>query len=177
MTEIADRYRRLADRFTHVVESVSDEEWANPSPCEEWSARDVLEHVVESEWGFLERFGFAPADTEPSWPLVRDTMQAVLEDPERAGTEYEGFFGPTTVAETVDGFFSFDLLVHAWDIARAVGLSEHEEMEEAEVERYLEMLRARGDAVRGPGVFGPPLEVDDSADLKTRFLAFTGRRS
>lgn len=176
MAEIADRYRQLAALFTELVEAVPGDRWSEPSPCEGWNAGDVLEHVISSEFGFLERFGSAPAGVGPSWPEVRDSMQEVLDDPERADTVYDGFFGPTTFAETVDGFFSFDLLVHGWDIARAVGFDHHEDMPEDLVERYFEVIRSRGEAVRGPGVFGPPLEVDGDAPLRTRFLAFLGRR-
>ena len=174
MTEIAARYRKLADRFTRLVEAVPDDRWDEPSPCEGWSARDVLDHVVSSELAHLERFGFGPDAHD--WPAVRDAMQAALDDPERAATPYESFFGPTTFAETVDGFYSFDLLVHGWDIARAVGFDHHEDLPEPEVEHYFAVIRSRGEAVRGPGVFGPPLEVDDEAPLRTRFLAFLGRR-
>lgn len=176
MSETADRYRQLAARFSYLVEAVPEEGWSQPSPCEGWSAGDVLDHVISSELGFLERFGVAPEGDDPSWAEVRDAMQDVLDDPGRADTAYDGFFGPTTFAETVDGFYSFDLLVHGWDIARAVGFDHHEDMPEDLVERYFEVIRSRGEAVRGPGVFGPPLEVDDDAPLRTRFLAFLGRR-
>jgi hypothetical protein len=49
-------------------------------------------------------------------------------------------------------------------------------MQEGEVEHYFAVIRSRGEAVRGPGAFGPPIEVDDNAPLRTRFLAFLGRR-
>jgi uncharacterized protein (TIGR03086 family) len=174
MSEIAARYRKLADRFTRLVEAVPEDRWDAASPCEGWSALDVFDHVVTSELAHLERFGFAP-ETH-SWPAVRDAMQAALDDPDRADTAYESFFGPSTFAETVDGFYTFDLLVHGWDIARAVGFDHHEEMPEEEVEHYFAVIRSRGEAVRSPGVFGSPVEVDEEAPLRTRFLAFLGRR-
>ena len=34
MGEIADRYRRVADRFTERAREVPDGAWDNPSPCE-----------------------------------------------------------------------------------------------------------------------------------------------
>src|SRR5690606_27898100 len=86
MSETADRYRQLAARFSYLVEAVPEEGWSQPSPCEGWSAGDVLDHVISSELGFLERFGVAPEGDDPSWAEVRDAMQDVLDDPGRADT-------------------------------------------------------------------------------------------
>ena len=38
MTEIADRYRTLADAFQAKIAGVGPDGWTNPSPCEEWDA-------------------------------------------------------------------------------------------------------------------------------------------
>jgi len=178
MTDVADRYRRLADRFTTVVGDVPDDAWAADSPCEGWSAREVVGHVVESEAGFLARFDRAPelsGDPLADWPTVRDTMQACLDDPEVAGIEYDGMFGRTTFAATVDQFMCADLVVHAWDVARATGLTQHEAMPAEEVERIHGELHHVGPALRSPGVFGPEVEVPADAPAQDRFLGFIGR--
>jgi uncharacterized protein (TIGR03086 family) len=180
MTEVADRYRRLADRFNAVVDDVPADGWDAPSPCEDWTARQVLEHVVESQHGFLARFVLAPelpaGGPTDQWPAVRDAMLAALDDPATADTEYDGMFGRTTLAETVDGFMSTDLVVHAWDIARATGLEQHEAMPADEVERLDAQLRGMGDAIRSPGAFGPEVPVPDDASHHDRFLGYIGRR-
>lgn len=180
MTAVADRYRLLASRFTAVVDDVPDDGWDAPSPCEGWTARQVLEHVVESQHGFLARFDLAPelAGDHPAqqWPAVRDAMLAALDDPATAGTTYDGMFGPTTLAETVDGFMSADLVVHAWDIARATGLEQHEAMPADEVERLDAQLRGMGDAIRSPGAFGPEVAVPEDASHQDRFLGYIGRQ-
>ena len=181
MNEIADRYRRLAERFTRVVDAVPDGSWSAASPCEGWTARQVLEHVIESEHGFLARFDRAPVTEEDAgvtdrWSAVREAVQASLDDPDVAGTTYEGHFGETTLAETVDGFFSPDLVVHAWDIARAAGLEDLEPMPDDEVARIDTRLRAMGDAIRSPGAFGPEVAVPDDAPAQHRLLGFLGRR-
>lgn len=178
--DAADRYRRLAERFSTVVEAVPEESWDATSPCEGWTARQVLGHVVESEHGFLARFGLAPeltgADATAQWAAVRDAMQSALDDPATASTEYDGMFGRTTLAETVDGFMSADLVVHAWDIARATGLQEHEAMPSEEVERLDAHLRSVGEAIRSPGAFGPEVPVPADAPAQERFLGYIGRR-
>jgi len=180
MTDAAARYRRLAERFTAVVDDVPDDAWGAPSPCEGWTARQVLDHVVESQHGFLARFDLAPEltgdDPRARWATMRDAMLAAVDDPATASTEYDGMFGPTTLAETVDGFMSADLVVHAWDIARATGLEQHEAMPPEEVERLDAQLRGMGDAIRSPGAFGPEVPVPEDAPHQHRFLGFIGRQ-
>ena len=180
MTDFADRYRRNAQRFTDVVRAVPHEGWDATSPCEGWTARQVLEHVVESQHGFLARFDLAPSldgvdDVPDRWDLVRDGIQQGLDDPETAAITYEGMFGETTFADTVDQFMSADLTVHSWDIARATGLSELEAIPDDEVQRLDDRLRPLGDTLRMPGVFGPEVPVPDDAPAQDRLLGFLGR--
>ena len=180
MDAIADRYRRVADRFSSVVDTVPEGSWNASSPCEGWTAREVVGHVVESQHGFLARFDLAPPlegdDPVQQWPAVRDAVQAALDDPGTAATEYDGMFGRTTLAETVDQFMAADLVVHAWDIARATGLDDMEEIPADEVELLDARLRPMGDALRGPGVFGPEVPVPDDASPHERLLGFLGRQ-
>lgn len=176
----ADRYRRLADHFSTVVGAVPADAWDRPSPCEGWTAEQVLGHAADSQHGFLQRFEVAPAidglSTVEQWSAVRDAMQAGLDDPATAATEYDGMFGRTTFAETVDQFMCADLVVHSWDIARATGLQQHEELPGDEVTLLDARLRPMGDALRGPGVFGPEVPVAADASPQDRLLGFLGRQ-
>jgi uncharacterized protein (TIGR03086 family) len=181
MSAIADHYRTLAGNFSDTVDAVPPDRWDDPSPCEEWSARDVVQHVVESEVGMLERVGLAPdpapsGDQSAQWSAIRDLVQDSLDDPVRAQIEYDGFFGRTTLEKTIDTFGCFDLLVHRWDLARATGQTSHEAMPADEVTRALEIARSLGDNLRQSGACGPEVEVADDADEQSRLLAFLGRQ-
>ena len=180
MSEIAARYRRVAAGFTERVEAVPADRWSSASPCEGWDARDVVRHVVDAH-GLFERMvdralGELPSvddDPRAAWAAARDVVQADLEDPEKAGVEYDGFFGRSTFEGAVDRILAGDVLVHTWDLARAAGLDEA--LPDDEVERGLGAFEAMGDAVRGAGVFGPAVEPPPGADAQTRLLCFTGR--
>ncbi len=113
-------------------------------------------------------------DPARAFDAARRIVQASLDDPEVANIEYNGVFGKTTFATGVDGFLSFDLNVHGWDLAQAAGLADR--IDPAEVPRLRREAEAFGEAMRGPGgPFGPAVEAPQGADEQTRLLAFLGR--
>ncbi|MBX9387388.1 TIGR03086 family metal-binding protein [Streptomonospora nanhaiensis] len=180
-TDIGGRYRARAAEFTRRVENVPGDRWDSPSPCAGWSARDVLRHMIDNHrsmpaWGGLEVHLTASVDDDPvgAWHEARDAMQALLDDPAKAAVEYDGYLGRTSVGATVDRFLGIDLVVHAWDLARATG--QDEAMPPGDVAWVHETALALGDSLRGEGVCGPALEVGPSASPQDRLLAYLGRR-
>ena len=181
MSDVPGRYRRLAADLTRTVAQVPAERWSSPSPCTEWTARDVVRHLVEVHGTFLGLVGrsLRPApsvDEDPlaAWTAARDQVQADLDDPARAEESFDGYSGRTTFAEAVDRFVCLDLNVHRWDLARATGLDER--LDPAEVARLSDDVAAFGDALRTDGVCGPAVEPPPAADAQARLLAFLGRR-
>lgn len=182
MSAIADRYHRLAEALTTTVDAVPDDAWSRQSPCEDWTALDVLAHVATTQWEHLDRVGLQPDDVDlpddprQAWSVVRQCFEELLNDPERAGTGYDSYFGKTTFEDSVDKFYSSDMVVHRWDLARAAGLTEHEAMPTGEAEHLLNFYASLGDNARQPTVFGPEVDVADDADPQTRLLGFVGRQ-
>lgn len=180
METIADRYRRRADAFGAKVAAVPADRWSAQSPCEDWKALDVVKHVSETPGMF---FGFVGADFVPPPPVDEDPVAAfestrrqviaALEDPSVAQKEFDGFMGRSTFEQGVDRFLSFDLVVHAWDLAQAAGLDDT--MEPADIAALQEASKQFGDAIRGPGAFGPEVEPPAGADEQAKLLAFLGR--
>jgi uncharacterized protein (TIGR03086 family) len=68
-----------------------------------------------------------------------------------------------------------DHVIHAWDLARAVGADES--LDPELVEWVHAFLAPQADAWRAAGVFAAAVEAPRDADLQTRLLALTGRRS
>jgi uncharacterized protein (TIGR03086 family) len=181
MTEISDRYRKVADAFMQRVEAVPDDAWDRPAPCEGWVARDVVRHLVQTAGFFLGPAGIEVSagpsvDDDPvgAWTATRDTVQAALEDPEVAGTEFDSPMGRTTVEGLIGRFGIGDVLVHTWDLARATGLDETLDAEECE--RLYAVMEPSDELMRKGTAFGPKVEVPDDVDVQTRLIAFTGRR-
>ena len=177
----AERYRVLAGRFTDLLEQVPDDRWDSQSPCEDWTARDVVAHVVESERGFVAGAGEelpagpdAATDPAGAWRATRDGMQALLDDPERADREFEGRSGKGTIGSMVGRFHCVDLVVHGWDLSQAGGVENEVPSDQlAWVRAQVEQL---SDMARSPGAFGPELPEPDGADETTRTMAFLGRQ-
>jgi uncharacterized protein (TIGR03086 family) len=180
VNQAADRYRTLTDEFERRVPLVRPEQWSNPSPCEDWTAGDVVGHVVATHGMMLGLIGRAlseapPVDDGPlaAFQAARADMQTVLDDPELAATEYDGLFGRTQISATVDRFLGMDLVIHGWDLARATGQDEH--LDPAEVERIWTDARELGDNLRQPGICAAPVKIADDAPLQDRVLAYLGR--
>jgi SAM-dependent methyltransferase len=49
MSEVVERYEGLAAQFGERVEAVPDDKWSAAAPCEGWTARDVVKHVIEGQ--------------------------------------------------------------------------------------------------------------------------------
>ncbi len=182
MSEISDRYRRLSTAFADEIAVVPPDGWDLPTPCEGWTVRDLVAHVVETQrmfLGFVGRSaGDAPSagdDPATAWAAARAAVQADLDDPVRAVAEFDGFQGRTTFEAAVDRFLNTDLVLHGWDLARATG--QDETIDAADVARVRAIAEEFGDALRGPGAFGPELEPAPGADEQARLLAFVGRRA
>lgn len=182
MNETADRYRRLAQDMTRTIEGVPADRWSSPTPCQDWDARRLVTHLVETQAQFLGFVGISPDPGPPieqdpvvAWATVRDALQAALDDPATATQEFDGYTGRTTLEQSVNRFLCLDLVVHRWDLARATG--QDERLDPEDVAWAHDMARSFGDMLRMPGVCGPEVAVPGDADPQTKMLAYGGRRA
>lgn len=183
MSEIADRYRRVADRFTARVGEVPQAAWDNPAPCEGWVARDVVRHLVEWIPAFLDSAGAPSLPAGPSvdddpvgaWSTMSDGIQALLDDPVASAAEISHpRAGTHRLDRAIEAFMLGDVVVHTWDLARAAGLDET--LDPDVVHDMLVGMEPMDEMLRASGQYGPKVEVPADADEQTRLIAFTGRR-
>jgi uncharacterized protein (TIGR03086 family) len=114
-------------------------------------------------------------DGDPAavWAAHRAAVLAV--DDEVWHREYAGFFGPTTVGATLAEFYGFDLVVHRWDVGRAVGRDVR--FSDAEMDDAERAVAGFGEHLYGEGICARPVPVPNGADRQTRLLAVLGRSS
>ena len=183
MDHVADQYRRVARSFTELVEGVSLDDWDRPSPCEGWTARDVVGHLAEWVPAFFADAGGPTLSTGPSvdidpvgaWHSLDTGIQDVLDQPALAAREINHQrVGQHRFDEAIGRFVLGDVLVHTWDIGRATG--QDVTLDPAVVHDMLAGMEPLDDVLRSSGQYGPRVEVPADADEQTRLLAFTGRR-
>ena len=180
MTRTAKQYQAALRPLTAVVSAVRPDAWMAPSPCEGWTARDVVAHMIQTQREMLTGHGAdlgdAPdldADPAVAWRHHTDRMLDVVADETLVGRAYDGHFGPTTVGETLEQFYVWDMYVHRWDLARAAGLPA--ELTDAELDRIEQGADSFGEALHMEGICRPRIDVGADADRTTRVLARLGR--
>ena len=174
--------------FSRRLDTVGPDGWPAPSPCAEWTVRDVCDHLVGGN-----RFAvmvLSGADWRSALETVRgsdfsgDPKAAFAESAERqiAAFEAPGALdrtlshpaGPMSGRDFV-GYRVLDLVVHSWDVARGSGGDEWIEQDLAE--RAFGVLSGDGAAAEG-GFFGPGPSgtVGPQAPVQQRLLDLSGRR-
>lgn len=66
-----------------------------------------------------------------------------------------------------------DVLVHTWDLARAVGADDR--LDPGWCEMFFDRLPADLNALAGSGMFAAPVAFEDQADTQAKLLARLGR--
>ncbi len=182
MNDVQDRYRLVASDFDAAVKAASPDKWGAQSPCDQWKARDVVAHVVQGHQAVIAMVrGGEPkplADDEDPKTAWEDSFRAIDEitgDPDVVAMEVDGPVGKMPVGQVIGRFVTMDLLVHTWDLARAVGADEH--LDEDSVRHAYEGLKPMDAMIRRPNFFEAKLDPPAGADLQTEFLYFLGRRA
>lgn len=176
----AEEHREVAAGFTARVRGTRD--WDAPAPVEGWLARDVVRHLVEWFPAFLSagagidlpRSPSVDADPVGAWAVHADAVQELLEDPETPRRVLRNqHIGEVPLDEAVDRFYTADVFMHTWDLARATG--QEETLDPQRCATLLEGMEPLDEVLRQSGQYGPRVPVPDDADVQTRLLAFIGR--
>ena len=175
-----ERHRRIAGDFSDRVRGTAD--WSAPAPVDGWTALDVVRHLVEWFPGFLAMGSDVrlpagpPVDDDPvaAWQVHADGVQAVLDDPASAGRTFSHErTGTMPLPDAVDRFYTSDVFMHTWDLARATG--QDETLDPVFCAELLAGMEPIEDVMRSSGQYGPRVAVPADADVQTRLLGFIGR--
>ncbi len=182
MNSTATLYETAHRPLIAVLDAVPAESWTQPSPCDGWSAGDVVRHLIETQREFLTGhdidLGETPdIDTDPAaaWRDHAKRIDETIGDDSLIATEYDGHFGPTTVGATFEQFYIWDMLVHRWDIAWSVGADAG--LSDPELDRIESGADSFGDALYMDGICRPGIDVSANTDREARLLARLGRRA
>ncbi len=180
MSETAERYGTIAAGFTERLVNVDPEQWSASTPCPDWSVRDLVVHVIDTQRRVMTRFDdVSPVETDPNgdlltqWQAASGAVAEAVGDDTRASTIVGGMFGEQPFESLVGRMVCTDLLVHTWDLARATG--QDERLDPGAVSSAGGFLASIDDAIRVPGGFAEKITPPPQADAQTRFLNFAGR--
>lgn len=181
--------RPAADRMARLLASVPDDALRGPTPSDM-----PLDALVDHVGGFAQAFTAAakkdfgemtstpPAPGAPALEAGwRERMAADLSSMADAWASPDAWEGMTQAGGVdlpgeVAGLVALDeLVIHAWDIARATGQPfDCDEGELRAIEGTVQQFR--GDSTGEiPGLFGPVVPVPEDAPLLDRVLGLTGR--
>ena len=179
----AAEYREVADRFGRLVQGVPDAAtWNRAAPPQGWTARDVVRHLVEWFPSFLQQgsevvLAAGPSvDDDPvgAWDAFSTQVQALLDDPTAADRLFSHpHTGEMPLPQAVAQFFTNDVFLHSWDLARATG--QDETLDPGRCATMLAGMEPWDEVLRTSGQYGPRVEVPEDADAQTKLLAFIGR--
>jgi uncharacterized protein (TIGR03086 family) len=141
----------------------------------------VVEHLVEWFPAFLAGGGVEIPTASVSgdgparaWAEHSAAVQALLDDDARAASSFSHpHAGTHRLDEAVDRFYTADVFMHTWDLARATGGDET--LDPGFAGELLAGMEPIDEMLRASGQYGPRVPVSDDADVVTRLVAFIGR--
>lgn len=156
-----------------MVSGVGDR-WGRASPCTEWDARGVLEHVI----GFHDVLLLRPLDAKPQrpkddpvarWQVTEAAIGGAIGERRDHAVEVPG--GRVIDLADLLPMLTTDVLVHTWDLARATDVPVDLDPELC----ALSLAAADTAALAASGFYAPPVGVPSDAEAQARLVARLGR--
>lgn len=185
-----DIFQNSVSKATTVVKQVRADHLLNSTPNSEWNVRDLLDHMIAIINNFSktlhdnfvmseevtdtdiedEIVDSDPSDISNRWQVAIDMADAAIDesDTEEVILTEHGLISIDDYARQVGA----DLLVHAWDLGKSIGVPVHFDSLIAEAV-YEDVKPNRNE--ENACMYSKPLEVSKEADIQTRLLAFFGR--
>lgn len=175
------------DAVLRLVRSVPAAAWERQSPCSEWSARDVLNHLTSEQlWvphllrgesldEVGDRYDGDVLGDDPVATFERASEEATaaltasITDPQTETVDTT--MGPLEIKEYSKQRI-VDLVVHGWDIAKATATAY--EPDPQAVEKALAYMRPHVEPGGTDGIFDAPVSTSSASRLD-QLLALTGR--
>lgn len=185
--DLLDAHGQAVDVFDRAMHKVGIGDWDSPTPCSEWTVRDLVIHLVgEQLWVPDLLAGKTVAEVGDKFDgdvLEDDPMHVWTESSQAARAAWLRPGALVTVVHLsygdADGAeycwqMTTDLAVHGWDLATALGLSAG--MGDELATAVLGYVEPQADQWQGMSVFGDPVPVPDGADPQSRLVAMLGRQ-
>jgi uncharacterized protein (TIGR03086 family) len=185
--DLPEVHARALDSCRRAVAGVGDDQWDQQSDCEDWTVRELVNHIVTGNyWAAELAAGLSIEDvgdrldgdvlgTDPLRAYDDSSMvaAAAFRAPGAMEAPCAVSYGPVP-GEVYCGHRFLDVLIHGWDVASSTG--QDTTLEPELVEACFEVIEPQMEMLRGSGMFGTPAEVPEGASRQTQLLAVLGRR-
>ncbi|NBM18852.1 TIGR03086 family metal-binding protein [Streptomyces sp. GC420] len=182
------RHAEALDLFTERVHTVGPDQWDAPTPCTDWSVRDLVNHLTAeqlwvprlvTEGATAQEVGDAldgdvlGDDPVDAWDAAAAGSRAAFGAPGALGRTVHLSYGDTP-ASAYCAQMTSDLVVHAWDLSRGIGADER--LPEDLVNLAVREITPYAAELEKSGLFAAPVEPPPGADVQTKLLSLLGRR-
>jgi uncharacterized protein (TIGR03086 family) len=185
-TGTAELHRRALAEFVDRADEIRPDQWGAPTPCAEWDVRALVNHIVNEDRWTVPLFAGTTIDevgssldgdllgTDPIGSLANAVAAATasVAEPGALSRTVHLSFGDTPAEEYAWQLLA-DHLIHAWDLAAAVGADTR--LDPDLVEACASWFAAREPLYRQAGAIGARIPVPANADDQERLLAAFGR--
>ena len=186
-----DLHCRTLLHSVEIVSAIRDDQWDLPTPCTQWTVRQLLAHMIRENRGFAAAAGGETADRSP-WtsPIGTDPRVDYAASAEQVVAAFgaEGVLDGTFWLPLINdsmvfpatqavSFHLLDYLVHGWDVAVSIGrpLAFPDDVVPAVREIADREVRDGPRRHRPGATFAPALPTTATAPVLDQLLAFLGR--
>jgi uncharacterized protein (TIGR03086 family) len=179
--------QQVVPRLGAAISQVEIADLGLPTPCAEWTTRDLLNHIIGGANMFADAFGGAPVsdisgrlpdiigdDPSGAFELAAGRFGAATQQPGAMERVIELPFGPMT-GRTFLRFVAFDLTVHTWDVASVTG-AEVDFPDELLVEITAFAHHVLDAVPRNDLLCADPVPESSGASLLDQLVAYSGRQ-
>ena len=175
------------DEFGRRLALVGEEAWALPTPCSDWDVRYLAAHVIGGNRFAALILGGMPApdaieevmsspqlgsDAMVAWAATCAAQTSAFADVRTLERRIDHPLGEISARQLLE-FRVFDITLHAWDLARSIGASEHLAPDLVEV---VADIVENGPPGMGFGIVALG-RVPANASSQERLLDLTGREA
>jgi uncharacterized protein (TIGR03086 family) len=177
--DVLRQLEQLAPALGGVVGNISPEQLDNSTPCDAYTVRGVLEHMISGATAFAAAFrGVEPSEADTTdvlatfGPALNDLASAIASEG-ALERKVQAPFGEVP-GDTFARFVVLDGLVHGWDLATATG-QRYEPSDEL-VTAVQDFARDAVPSLRDGMTFADETATGATASPIEKLAAFTGRR-
>ena len=167
----ADQLAKALDQAGQALDTVSDDNLDNPTPCSDWTVRQLAGHLAMAPARFAQMgrgedvdWAADPGIADGEWvQTFRSSADDYLAQARELPEDKQGALG----------FSTAEFAVHSWDLVQGTGADVT--LDDSVAETALASMRQGLTDENRKGVFGGEVEVGDDAGAYERLVAFAGR--